>query len=258
MKYLFPLFTGCALAALTTASADVYTGNGATGFGGAVGEGMLAITSSGNTINFAFTPGGTSGFNDDAVIYIDSTTGGITDTSTLSDNGDGGREAISGDSNANGTRTLVTFANGFAADFAISLEGTATGNYAGLFSLATPTGFAYIDGMAPTLANGTYSFNLTYADLGLAAGSSFNFVSTYVSTTAYRSNESIGTSVTTLDPANLGTAPNAGTTGSQTFSDFETFGAAAVPEPGPLAYVGFGTAAVAGLALRRSRRTAGV
>ena len=70
------------------------TGNGATGFGGPIGNGNLAITDDGTNITFTLNnAGGFSG--NDFVLYIDSVAGGFADTSAFSDNGDGGRESVS-------------------------------------------------------------------------------------------------------------------------------------------------------------------
>lgn len=254
-KLILPLLAGCVLAACSTASAQTFQGNGGAGFGGTVGNGMLSVASVGNNLNFTFTAG--AGFDNDLVIYLDTVAGsGFSDTTTFTDNQDGGREAISGFNNANPSRTPAFFSSGFGADFAISLESPTSGNYAGLFSLtdatATTSNFHYIDGMAPVVNGNVYSFTLTRTDLGIAANAAFTLEATYISTTAYRSNETIGASTTTLDPTNTGTAPNAGFTGSVTFTGSDTV--LGVPEPGSLACLGFGAVAVAGLAKRRARR----
>ena len=125
MKVSPLLFGGLALVlSAVTASATVYTGNGGTGFGGPVGNGVLTITSTATNINFVFSPGTTFNSND-LVFYIDSEYGGANNTSTYTDTADGGRSAISG---LNGSgRTLVTFASGFGADFGVSFE-PPTGN----------------------------------------------------------------------------------------------------------------------------------
>ncbi len=246
---------------IAVASAQVFTGNGGGGFGGAVGNGMLSASNGTNgQVNFVFTPGGGASINGDSlVIFLNTVAGGLTNTTSLTDNQDGGREAISGYNNANPSRTPAYFATGFGADFAISLEGTGGGDFASLYSLtdktATTSNFHLIDGMAPTTgANNVLSFSLTRADLGLAATGpvSFTLEATLISTTAYRSNETFGASITTFDSANTGTAPNAGFTGSVTFTSSDAV--TLVPEPGSLACVGLGAVALAGLAGCRARR----
>ena len=60
-----------------------------------------------------------------------------------------------------------------------------------------------------------------------------SFEGTLISPTAYRSNETFGASVTT--PGTVGDTPNAGFTGTQTFSTQNTF---VVPEPASIGLLG--------------------
>lgn len=226
----------CALAGLSTAAnaaPQTYPGNGGGGFGGPVGNGTLTVSDSGSgIINFSLATGVPFSGND-LVIYIDSKPGGASDNSTFTDNGDGGRTAVSGYNNSNTppSRALVTFPVGFGADFALSVE---PGVFAGLFDLSTPSNFNFISS-ANLAGSGTgpFTFSVTRAQLGLGATDPFSFVGTLISTTAYRSNETIGTSVTT--PGTPGDAPNAGFTGTQFFATADTF---AVPEPTGIVVVG--------------------
>ena len=59
------------------ARATTYTGNGGGGFGDPVGSGMLTLTTDGTTLTGTTTQGGSSGFNDELVIYIDDKAGGL-------------------------------------------------------------------------------------------------------------------------------------------------------------------------------------
>src|SRR5437868_3798121 len=104
-----------------TAGAATYSGNGAAGFGGPVGTGTLTVTDDGaGNIHFSLTTGAT--FNsDDLVLYLDTQPGGVADNAAFTDNGDGGRTAISGANDGMMTRSLVNFAPGFLADKAISV-----------------------------------------------------------------------------------------------------------------------------------------
>ena len=230
-----------ALGVAASANAAVFNGNGASGFGGGVGNSTLTVTDGGSTINFSLATSGFSG--NDLVIYLDTVAGGVTDNSTLTDTSDGGRTAISGMSGSG--KTLVTFAPGFGADYAISVEpdnggnGAAGNGFAGIFNLSTPGNFSYVNsgGLDPA-ASTTLNFSVNKADVGLpATGGSFSFEGTLISTSAYRSDETIGTSVTAPDPTNLGTAPNAGFTGTQVFSTANTV---ALPEPASLSLLGLG------------------
>ena len=235
------------------AGAAVYNGNGANGFGGGVGNSMLTVTDGGSTINFSLA---TSRFDGNALaIYLDTVPGGFNNTSAFTDNADGGRTVLSG-FGTNG-RTLATFAPGFGADYGISLQpadpnaATPTTGFAGIFNLTQTNGsFGFVaSGGLDLNATSTLNFSVNKADVGLAAtNTSFSFEATLISPTAYRSNETIGASVVTADPGNPGTLPNAGFTGSVTFSAANQFGTA-VPEPTSLA-----AAAVGGLALSGRRR----
>lgn len=237
----------CALAGLAStapAATQTYPGNGGSGFGGPVGNGTLTVTDTGSgVIDFSLSPG-VSFSGNDLVLYVDSTPGGASDNSTFTDNGDGGRTAISGynGSNTPASRSLVVFPVGFGADFGISVE---PGVFAGLFNLSTPSNFTFISsGNLAGSGSGPFTFSFNRTDLGLGPSDPFSFVGTLISTTAYRSNETIGTSVTT--PGTPSDAPNAGFTGTQTFATAETF---AVPEPSAIALLGL--TAASGLLRRR-------
>lgn len=229
----------------TAAMADTFNGNGATGFGGSIGLGSLDVTLSGSTLNF--TLNAASPLGNDTVIYFDTIGGGFTDTSTLGDHADGGRTAISGTDGTN--RSLLTFAPGFAADFALSVEPT----FAGLFQLnagGNGTLTFVQDAMIMNPSGNTYTFSLNLASLGISPGDQVKFVASLISTTGYRSNETIGTSNTI--PGTPGDAPNAGFNGTQTFSDFNTFQTAAIPEPATVLLVG--PALLGGMFFVRRRR----
>jgi hypothetical protein len=220
------------IAAAGTARASIYPGNGATGFGGPVGIGSLTVTDDGaGNIDFSLQAGVPFSGND-LVVYLDTQPGGVADNATFTDNGDPGRTAISGANNGNPSRSLVSFAPGFLADKAISLE---PGVFAGLFDLSTPSNFGFIaSGNLAGSGSGPFTFSYSRAQLGLGPTDSFSFEGTLISTTAYRSNETIGASVTV--PGTLGDTPNAGFNGSTTFLDEYTF-AAPVPLP-PVAWAG--------------------
>jgi len=242
------LVAAAVVGAAQWASGAVYSGNGASGFGGTLGSGSLGITDSGGNITFTFNPSGSFGGND-VVVYIDSVAGGFNDTSTFSDNGDFGREAISGFNGGNPSRTLATFPTGFGADYALEFENNV---FTGLFGLVSGgnNSLNFVTGAAPT-SGGPYTVTFPIADLGIAPGASFNFDASLISTTAYRSNETIGTSVTT--PGTPGDTPNAGFAGSTVFSASNTYTTTAVPEPASLGLLGLGALVVAGGTRRRPR-----
>jgi hypothetical protein len=191
----------------------------------------------------------------DLVVYLSTGAAGLSDTSTLSDDADGGREAVSGyNGNAapNGPRSLVTFPSGFQATYAVSIEDS----FVGLFHLVNLTSPPSLDyegqnanpstGVTESSDNG----NAPYGDtitiplsvIGLAPGQSFELDGTDNADSSYRSNEAIGPS----DAPSGGT--NIGFTGTLDFTGYDTFTTA--PEPTSAAIISFG---IAGLALRRRR-----
>lgn len=251
-------------------TSQTYQGNGLTGFGGVLGNGSISVTSNqtsatDGSLTFTFNPSG--GFTGNTVVvYIDSVAGGIANTSNLSDTGDNGRRAISGEQpggntnidNGKASRTQVNFASGFGADYAIAFDNTGFNN---AFSL--PTNTSALTFVATQKANtGTGnadSTTVSYAQLGLTPGGSFNFVSTLIDgSSAYRSNETVGTSNTTVGA--FGSNGNAGYTGTQTFSSSNTFMTAgpvsAAPEPDSIASALMGALVIGGCIVARRRTVA--
>ncbi|HOC56662.1 MAG TPA: PEP-CTERM sorting domain-containing protein [Verrucomicrobiota bacterium] len=176
-----------------SAQASDYLGNGNSSWGGAVGLGTLSLTHTSTDLNITLTKG--PGNLDNAlVLYIDSVAGGFMDTSTLSDDGDGARSAISGyTSTGNGGgpgRSTMTFLSGFEPDYAVAIEG----GYASLFGLASggQWSLSWITG-ANQSGSGSPTFSLSFplANIGVADGGSFDLFGTYVSGTGYRSQEAI-------------------------------------------------------------------
>src|SRR5579863_3057797 len=102
-KVLLPLLA-CATMAAPSGFAATYNGNGATGFGGAVGNGSVSITDTSSSMTVTFNRGLSGNLDNDLVLYLDTQPGGFADTSQFSDNGDGGRTAISGANTANPSR----------------------------------------------------------------------------------------------------------------------------------------------------------
>lgn len=206
--YLF--FNGSALAQV------VYNGNGNTGFGGTLGGSTLTINDNGTTISFDFARGG-SNLDNAIVIYIDSKTGGFNNTSGFTDDSDGLRSAISSFKSGNGGAT-ITFPAGFEADYAIAFDA----GFAGIWELVNGGSHAYINSanLSPTNvnANANHLFDADFSEIG--ATDTFDFVVTYISTTAYLSNEVIGDTSSIIDD---GSGTNPGFSGSITFSNSRTY-----------------------------------
>jgi hypothetical protein len=236
--------TGIALLSLgTSAFATNYSGNGNSGFGGPIGLGSLTLTDNGTTLSGIINKG-PNGFNDVLVIYIDSVTGGFSDTSGFADGNDGLRKAISGfDGGAN--RSLMTFTSGFLPDYALAL-GPSSDSFGGLWSLANgggnSLGFVSSANLTPTgtSGNSTYSFSISLASIGITPGNSFGLFGTYISNSGYRSDEGLPGSATGSQGWN-----------SFTQTSFGTYTVAPVPEPGTFVLAGSGLAM---LALLRRRK----
>jgi hypothetical protein len=175
------------------------------------------------------------------VIYVDSTAGGFSDTSTFADANDGLRRAISGfDGGTN--RSTLTFPAGFSPDYAFALAPQAE-NFGGLWQLVAGGNnslpFVTSANLSPTGTDTspTYTFNVNLAQLGSGPSSSIKLLGTYISNSGFRSDEFI---------AGNGT----GTQGWNPFTGTQFVSYVTAPEPSSLSLAGI---AVVGL-LRRRRR----
>ena len=192
MKHIYILF----LLLLSTMgyAQTTYPGNTKTGFGGPVGTGSLTVSDNGETITFQLNKG-TNPLNDAVVIYIDSKTGGFSTTSGFLDIADGLRKAISG---FNGTdRSTLTFPATFTADYAIAFDA----GFGGVWALqGGSTEHTYLTSAnlpASTVNSTTFTLTVNKATIGLTSGFlGFKFFATYISSTAYRSDEANGDPMT--------------------------------------------------------------
>ncbi len=238
-KPILLLLASATVAALSGSAQTTYNGNGGTGFGGAVGNGSVTISDTATSMTVTFNRGSSGNMDNDLVLYLDTQPGGFADTSQFSDNGDGGRTAISGFNSSNPSRTLLTFASGFQADYAISIENS----FIGVFGLAAGgnNSLNYLFGQSQSGvdSDASYSITLTSAQMsmiGLTAGSGqlFAFVGSLDSDTAYRANETIGPSVTTPGDG----SGNAGFSDPQSFTGSLNYQLVSTPEPSTLALLG--------------------
>ncbi|BAO76177.1 T9SS-dependent choice-of-anchor J family protein [Winogradskyella sp. PG-2] len=187
---------------ISTPTCNTFAGNGLTGFGDVLGTGSLEVCAiSGTTIDFTFTKGSGNFNNDDyMVIYIDSQSGGITDTANLTDTGDPGRQAISGFDGS--SRSTLDFPTGFEPDFAIALDN----NFAGLFEIVESGSHTFIQDatLSPTATPtaATYTFNIDFTNINTSIGAeSLKVLATYLNPDgAFRSNEAIGRMNTVGNP----------------------------------------------------------
>ena len=175
-----------------------YQGNGSQSPSGIVGLGQLTLSANSSSVTGQFKRGGSDGatFQDVLVIYIDSKPGGYSGTGSFMDNNDGEngfRRAVSG-YNRPGYRSTAYFAPGFQADYAIALSPGLTGGW--LYELNTSTELyrvanVYLNPSDSGLYR-DYSFNFSWETIGLgdSADKSFNFQTTYITSSGSRSLES--------------------------------------------------------------------
>lgn len=200
MKQIFTfLFTAIILVAK---SQITYNGNTNTGFGGPVGLGSLTVADNVDSVGMVLQKG-TNDLNDIIVIYIDSKSGGFTNTQNFFDTNDDLRKAISGKDGVSGHVSDITFNAGFEPDYAIGLQFGGSG-FGGLFELVNggPTSHIYRGSVSltPTSINSPL-YALNFLKSSIVMNGSFKFVVTYISNTAYRSDEAIGFNITGGNPA---------------------------------------------------------
>jgi hypothetical protein len=173
-----------------------YNGNQNTGFGGAIGKGSVSITDSGDSISFKLTRG-TGLFDDYLVIYLDGQSGGISSTSGFSASStDPYYQAVTGANGSTGQRAVLNFPSNFQPEGAIVFNKDGGKVYA--FTDFPPFGTFISEKNTFTITpSGTnsapvYTQTSSKTDLGVSGGVTFNFIGTYISGNASRSNEAFG------------------------------------------------------------------
>ena len=213
-----------------TVNVGEYAGSSAglgNGFGGVLGlNGTLSFDSDALG-NLAFALSATSASctqnaTDSIVIYVDSRTGGFANTTGFTDNADQGRAAASA-MGTDGSRADLTFATGFAPDYAIVIQN----GFSGLFELVAGGSHVFVKNLTrssavtvpPPCVSEWSGFSMS--DLGAQLGTDLRYVATLLNATnAFRSNEFQG--VGAAPGANPGAAPYSFAAG-----DFNVF------RPGP-------------------------
>lgn len=165
-----------------------YAGNLNTGFGGAVGNGVLSVTDDHTNITVNLQRGSSGNLNDVLVIYIDNGTGTATNTAGFTSTGGSEQNGISGYNGSN--RSLLIFTNGFKPSYAVAIKS----DYMDVWSLANPASFSFLTGTGQG-GSSANNFTLTFpcGTIGLATNvpAAIKIFGTYISSGGYRSTEAI-------------------------------------------------------------------
>lgn len=240
---------GVVIALTTRLEAGVtqtYTGNGNGSGGGVIGQGTMTLEDRGSTLRGVIDHS-VYGWNDAAVIYIDSRAGGFGDNMQFCDQENSRACAISGyslDGYGRPMRARANFAPGFTADFALILSPQMG---SGLYELAAGGDGSLIQVRSITVDN-PMQFTINWSDLGITGDAAhyLRFSSTVCAFTGARRMESYESI--------------SGTAGFNTvnWANFSEFGIAPVPEPVNMALAGLGGVLMTGGLVshlsRRSRR----
>ncbi|MGY8911508.1 MAG: hypothetical protein ACKVIG_16840, partial [Flavobacteriales bacterium] len=155
-----------------------YSGNGNSGFGGAIGGGSMNINDDGTTITCTFTKGA-GNLNNTMVMYIATgATGRNVINGDINDTQDTNRRAISNTGSGD-----LTFPTGFEATHAASIN---TG-FGGLWSIPAPPTIVGSNELPFVTAVGnpgadtdvSFIFTFDWSDVGLTSTDKFDFVITY-------------------------------------------------------------------------------
>ncbi len=197
------------ISSATFAQTTNYPGNGKSGFGGAVGQGTLAITDTGDSIFFRLTKG-PGQFNDVLVFYIDAIAGGISSTQGLRGSGSAVSTAAAGYNNES-QQSVLTFPANFQADLAVGFNKDTGNVFFYAFGVQT-TGSATEIVPKGSNTSPNYTQKVSKASLGLSGPVTFKFIGTYISNTAYRSDEGFGESFAGFSRTTQGWQPHTATT----------------------------------------------
>ncbi len=187
------------LSAYNSTGQSFYNGNANTGFGGLIGTSSLSITETGNTISCTLITTTTS-FDDVLVMYIDSETGGFSNTAGFTDEADPLRAAISGQAFGSNNESAVNFDPDFSADYAIAFTPNGPIESGALYKLNTAGRHQLTAeiGLSPknNTTSNAYTFYFDKTSVGLTTAGNFKFVITYLSyNTATRSDEAYGNGI---------------------------------------------------------------
>ncbi len=215
------------------ASPKIYANGGGSGFGGTLGAGSISMDASGGNLNVSFTAGGS--LNDNVVIYLDTKSGGFTD-SQMNDTADGGRSATS-----NLTRDVDDVLP-ILPDY-----GLVVGNFGSvLFELNAGTTAGHLNFL---IFNAAPNISIPLATLG--GPTNVDFVAGYASGSMYNSNESLPATTAGINQLGgnpgFGDGSNGGVNPAPSQVVYDNYNRFVIPEPASLA-------ALAGVALVGLRR----
>ena len=229
----------CANGSMAALYSANYQGHGDGSAGGIISNGSMDLSDRGSSL-YGTINAGSRFFSDAIVIYIDCRAGGFNDNLGFFDYSTTHTRAISGSPNP-GFRSRAHFATGFGADFALVLSQ----NYgSGLYQLAAG-GNGSLGDRIPISFNENWQFSVNWSDLGITdpAAHYFTFSSTAVSGNGWRYLESY---------ENI--SGNSGYGNDITWSEYNMFGIAPVPEPVNVALAGFAGILVTGGLVFQLRR----
>ncbi len=218
--------------------AAAYSNGGGSGFGGTVGASTLHLDGDSTNFYFGFDPGAT--LNDNAVVYLDTVSGGFAD-SQMDDTGDGGRAATS-----NLTRDSDDVFP-ISPDYAIVF-----GNFgAVVFQLNagnTPNHLNFVSFTNAQMGNSdTLVREISLSRSTLGNPIVLNFFIAYSAGSMFNSNESLPRSTA----LNSGSNPGFGVGGtSYSYDDYNQF--VSVPEPAAFLFGGVASI-LAAVAYRRRK-----
>jgi len=198
--------TWSAVRTFTTVPATVtLRGNGGTSFGGAIGTSTLDISHDETHVYFQVNRG-TGNWDDFLVLYLDTKSGGISSTASLTDVADFNRQAISG--RVAEPSSDLTFPTGFVADYAVSIGVTRavptyTG-FGGVWDLSNASNMPFVSSVgAPSASDATFSFRIAKSALTFDTANTFSIIGSYLNgTNGFRSNESFGIGYIDSSPGN--------------------------------------------------------
>lgn len=201
MKKIYILIFALMVMPLAMSAQVTFNGNGNGGFGEPIGGSNMVWTDDGSKITVTFTKG-VGGYSDAMVIYISTGASGRNSVnSDVDDQGDPLRRAIS---SAGTNASDITLPLGFEATHAIGIN---TG-FGGLWSIPNSgtivdNDLNFVTGVNSSFisSSASFTFEFTWANLGLSANDPIHFVATYLNAIdGFTSDEGYGSGLPSGNP----------------------------------------------------------